>query len=177
MNALLIRTQLIWAENEFLGPEAFIEAFTMHGSTMMYLFVVPMVEGFAIFLMPLMLGNREMPFPRLGIFSYFTFAMGGALFYSSYLFRAVPNTGWFAYVPLSGSEFSPGIALDFWLLALGVAEVAAIAAGVEIVITILRMRAPGMSLARMPVLAWAFLVTVGAGSKIQLSILRPLSGR
>ncbi|MCB0083294.1 MAG: cbb3-type cytochrome c oxidase subunit I, partial [Caldilineaceae bacterium] len=133
--------------------------FTMHGSTMMYLFVVPMLEGFAIFLLPMVLGNREMPFPRLGVFSYFTFVMGGGLFYSSYLFRAVPNTGWFAYVPLSGSEFSPGIALDFWLLALGVAEVAAIAAGVEIVITIMRMRAPGMTLARMPVLVWALLVT------------------
>lgn len=158
-NAVLIRTQLIQAENDFLGAEAFNQAFTMHGSTMMYLFVVPMLEGFAIFLLPLLLGNREMPFPRLGVFSYFTFLMGGLLFYSSYLFRAVPNTGWFAYVPLSGSEFSPGIALDFWLLALGVAEVAAIAAGVEIVITILRMRAPGMTLARMPVIVWALLVT------------------
>ncbi|MEZ4711724.1 MAG: cytochrome c oxidase subunit I [Caldilineaceae bacterium] len=159
LNALLMRTQLIQADNTLLGPDAFNQAFTMHGSTMMYLFVVPMLEGFAIFLLPVMLGNREMPFPRLGVFSYFTFLLGGILFYSTYLFRAVPDTGWFAYVPLSGSEFSPGIALDFWLLALGVAEVAAIAAGVEIVITILRMRAPGMSLARMPVLAWALLVT------------------
>ncbi|MEZ4682606.1 MAG: cytochrome c oxidase subunit I [Caldilineaceae bacterium] len=159
LNAVLMRTQLMWADNDFLGAEAFNQAFTMHGSTMMYLFVVPMLEGFAIFLLPMMLGNREMPFPRLGVFSYFTFVMGGLLFYSSYLFRAVPDTGWFAYVPLSGSEFSPGIALDFWLLALGVAEVAAIAAGVEIVITILRMRAPGMTLARMPVLVWALLVT------------------
>lgn len=159
INALLIRTQLIQAENTFLGAEAFNQAFTMHGSTMMYLFVVPMLEGFAIFLLPILLGNRELPFPRLGVFSYFTFVMGGILFYSSYLFSAVPNTGWFAYVPLSGSEFSPGIALDFWLLALGVAEVAAIAAGVEIIIAILRMRAPGMTLARMPVLAWALLVT------------------
>lgn len=159
LNAVLIRTQLIQAENTFLGAEAFNQAFTMHGSTMMYLFVVPMLEGFAIFLLPLLLGNREMPFPRLGVFSYFTFVMGGILFYSSYLFQAVPDTGWFAYVPLSGAEFSPGIALDFWLLALGVAEVAAIAAGVEIVITILRMRAPGMTLARMPVIVWALLVT------------------
>ena len=77
---------------------------------MMYLFVVPMVEGFAILLLPLMLGNREMPFPRLGAFSYFTFIMGGLLFYTSFLFNAVPDTGWFAYVPLSGPEFSPGLA-------------------------------------------------------------------
>ncbi|MBX3011667.1 MAG: cytochrome c oxidase subunit I [Caldilineaceae bacterium] len=157
--ALLMRTQLIQADNDLVGADRYNELFTMHGSTMMYLFVVPMLEGFAIFLLPLLLGNREMPFPRLGVFSYFTFVMGGLLFYASYLFNAVPNTGWFAYVPLSGPEFSPGRALDFWLLALGVAEVAAIAAGVEIVITILRMRAPGMTLARMPVLAWALLVT------------------
>lgn len=157
--ALLLRTQLIVAENDLVGAERYNELFTMHGSTMMYLFVVPMLEGFAIFLLPIMLGNREMAFPRMGVFSYFTFVMGGILFYASYLFDAVPNTGWFAYVPLSGSEFSPGRALDFWLLALGVAEVAAIAAGVEIVITILRMRAPGMTLARMPVMAWALLVT------------------
>lgn len=157
--ALLMRTQLMWADNELIGAERYNELFTMHGSTMMYLFVVPMLEGFAIFLLPLLLGNREMPFPRLGVFSYFTFVMGGILFYASYLFNAVPNTGWFAYTPLSGAEYSPGRALDFWLLALGVAEVAAIAAGVEIVITILRMRAPGMHLSRMPVMAWALLVT------------------
>ena len=157
--ALLMRTQLMWADYELIGAERYNELFTMHGSTMMYLFVVPMLEGFAIFLLPLLLGNREMPFPRLGVFSYFTFVMGGILFYASYLFNAVPNTGWFAYTPLSGAEYSPGRALDFWLLALGVAEVAAIAAGVEIVITILRMRAPGMHLSRMPVMAWALLVT------------------
>lgn len=157
--AVLMRTQLLMPENTLIGPDRYNELFTMHGSTMMYLFVVPMIEGFAIFLLPILLGNREMPFPRLGVFSYFTFVMGGILFYVSYLFNTVPDTGWFAYVPLSGSEFSPGIALDFWLLALGVAEVAAIAAGVEIVITIMRMRAPGMTLGRMPVLAWALLVT------------------
>ncbi len=160
--AVLMRTQLMLPEQNFIGADRYNELFTMHGSTMMYLFVVPMLEGFAIFLLPIMLGNREMPFPRLGVFSYFTFVMGGILFYASYLFNTVPDTGWFAYVPLSGSEFSPGIALDFWLLALGVAEVAAIAAGVEIVITIMRMRAPGMTLARMPVLAWALLVTAFA---------------
>ncbi|MEZ4732769.1 MAG: cytochrome c oxidase subunit I [Caldilineaceae bacterium] len=160
--AVLMRTQLMWADNTLIDAQRYNELFTMHGSTMMYLFVVPMLEGFAIFLLPILLGNREMPFPRLGVFSYFTFVMGGLLFYSSYLFNAVPDTGWFAYVPLSGPEFSPGRPLDFWLLALGVAEVAAIAAGVEIVITILRMRAPGMTLARMPVLAWALLVTAFA---------------
>ncbi|HXW00917.1 MAG TPA: cytochrome c oxidase subunit I, partial [Anaerolineae bacterium] len=159
VNALLMRLQLIWPENTFIGPQTYNGLFTMHGSTMMYLFVVPILEGFAILVLPFMLGNREMPFPRLGVFSYFTFVMGGVLFYSSFLLGAVPDAGWFAYVPLSGPEYSPGLPMDFWVLALSVAEVAAIAAGVEIIIAILRMRAPGMSLSRIPLYAWAMLVT------------------
>lgn len=157
--ALLMRLQLISPENTLLSPQTFNGLFTMHGSTMMFLFAVPMLEGFAIYLLPLILGNREMPFPRLGVFSFFTFLLGGILFFSSFLFNAVPDTGWFAYVPLSGPVFSPGLALDFWLLGLGVAEIGAIAAGVEIIIAIAVMRAPGMTLNRMPLLAWAFLVT------------------
>ena len=158
INALLMRMQLAQAESTLLSAQRYNELFTMHGSTMMYLFAVPMMEGFAILLLPLILGNREMPFPRLGVFSWFTFVLGGLLFYSSFIAGAVPDTGWFAYTPLSGLEYSPGIAMDYWLLALGVAEVAAIAAGVEIVLAILRMRAPGMSLSRMPIYAWAMLV-------------------
>ncbi|HSO27680.1 MAG TPA: cbb3-type cytochrome c oxidase subunit I, partial [Anaerolineales bacterium] len=159
INALLMRIQLSRPENTFLTPDTYNGLFTMHGSTMMYLFAVPLLEGFAIIVLPIMLGNREMPFPRLGVFSFFTFLFGGLLFYSSFLVGTVPDTGWFAYVPLSGPQYSPGIALDYWLLALSVAEVAAIAAGVEIVIAILRMRAPGMSISRMPLYAWAMLVT------------------
>ncbi|MCC6454686.1 MAG: cbb3-type cytochrome c oxidase subunit I [Caldilineaceae bacterium] len=156
--ALLMRTQLLWGESEFLSPQTFNELFTMHGSVMMFLFAVPMLEGFAIYLLPFILGNREMPFPRLGQFSFFTFTLGGLLFLSSFLFGAVPDAGWFAYVPLSGPEYSRGLPLDFWLLGLGVAEIAAIAAGIEITIAIMRMRAPGMTLSRMPVIAWAYLV-------------------
>ncbi len=160
--ALLMRLQLVQAENTLIGPDRYNELFTMHGSTMMYLVFVPLLEGFAILLLPLILGNREMPFPRLGVFSYFTFVLGGLLFYTSYLFNAVPNASWYAYPPLSGIEYSAGLALDFWLLGLGVAEIGAIAAGVEIIIAILVMRAPGMTLGRMPLLAWAFLVTAVA---------------
>ena len=159
INALLMRVQLAQAENTFLSPDAYNQFFTMHGSTMMFLFVVPIIEGFAIMLLPFLLGNREMPFPRLGVFSFWVFLFGGLLFYASFLFNAVPENGWFAYVPLAGPQYSPGIAMDFWLLALGVAEVSAIAAGIEIIISILNMRAPGMSLSRMPLFAWAMLVT------------------
>lgn len=159
MLAVLMRFQLIQPENDLIAPDTFNGLFTMHGSTMMYLFAVPMIEGMAIVMLPPLLGNREMPFPRLGVFSYYTFLLGGLLFFSSYLLSSVPDAGWFAYAPLSGPEYSPGIALDYWLLALGVAEVAAIAAGIEIIIAILRMRAPGMSLGRMPLFLWAMLVT------------------
>ncbi|MDX1663976.1 MAG: cbb3-type cytochrome c oxidase subunit I [Candidatus Promineifilaceae bacterium] len=158
INALFMRAQLAVPENNFLSADRYNEFFTMHGSTMMYLFVVPLMEGLAIILLPIMLGNREMPFPRLGMFSFYTFLLGGLLFYFSFITGDVPDAGWFAYPPLSGEEYSPGFALDYWLLALGVAEVAAIAAGVEIVIAIFHFRAPGMTLSRMPLFAWAFLV-------------------
>ncbi len=157
--ALLLRLQLLVPHNDFLAPDTFNGLFTMHGSTMMYMFIVPMVEGFAIMLLPFMLGNREMPFPRLGIFSYFTFMLGSLLFFSAFIVGTVPQVGWYAYVPLSNIQFTPGIATDYWLLALGVAEVAAIAAGIEIIVAILRMRAPGMSLAKLPLYAWAMLIT------------------
>src|SRR5690606_37111098 len=143
LNALLIRLQLIVPENTLISPQSFNQFFTMHGSTMMFLFAVPMLEGFAILLLPFVLGSREMPFPRLGVFSFWIFLFGGLLFYSSFLFQAVPDAGWFAYPPLSDRLFSPGRGMDFWLLALGVSEIGAIAFGVEIIIAILNMRASG----------------------------------
>jgi cytochrome c oxidase subunit I+III len=99
--ALLMRLQLAQPEADLISPNVYNGLFTMHGSTMMYLFAVPMLEGFAIVMLPMMIGNREMPFPRLGVFSYITFLLGGILFFSSYLVRAVPDAGWFAYTPLS----------------------------------------------------------------------------
>ena len=157
-DSFVMRMQLAVPENSLVSPELYNELFTNHGTVVMFLVILPIFEGFAILLLPLLLGTREMPFPRLGAFSYWTFLLGGLLYYSSTLFRAVPNAGWFAYTPLSGLEFSPDLALDFWVLGLGVAEVAAIAAGIEIIIGVLKMRAPGMTLSRMPVFAWAVLV-------------------
>jgi cytochrome c oxidase subunit I+III len=157
-DSLVMRLQLAVPDNTLVSPELYNELFTNHGSVTMFLVILPIFEGFAILLLPLLLGTREMPFPRLGAFSYWTFLLGGLLYYSSTLFQLVPNAGWFAYTPLSGPEFSPDLALDFWVLGLGVAEVAAIAAGVEIIIGVLKMRAPGMTLSRMPLFAWAVLV-------------------
>lgn len=158
-DSIMIRLQLSRPENTFLDADTYNQFFSMHGSVTMYLVIFPMLEGFTILILPFLLGSREMPFPRLGIYSYFTFLFGGLLFYSSTLLEAVPNTGWTAYTPLSNNEYSPGLPLDYWLLGLGVAEIGAITAGVEIIISILKMRALGMTLSRMPLFAWAMLVT------------------
>jgi cytochrome c oxidase subunit I+III len=158
-DSLLMRLQLAVPENDLVTPQFYNELFTNHGSVTMFLVILPIFEGFAILILPSMLGTREMPFPRLGAFAYWTFLFGGLLYYSSTLFQLVPDVGWFAYTPLSGPEFSPGLAVDFWILGLGVAEIGAIAAGIEIIISVLKMRAPGMTLSRMPLFAWAFLVT------------------
>ncbi|MDQ4028075.1 MAG: cbb3-type cytochrome c oxidase subunit I, partial [Actinomycetota bacterium] len=159
-DSVVMRLQLAVPENSLVSPQLYNELFTNHGSVTMFLVILPIFEGFAVLVLPLLLGTRELPFPRLGAFSYWTFLFGGLLYYSSTLFQLVPDAGWFAYTPLSGPEFSPDLALDFWVLGLGVAEVGAIAVAFELVIGILKMRAPGMTLSRMPLFAWAILVMV-----------------
>ncbi|MFL5801231.1 MAG: cytochrome c oxidase subunit I [Roseiflexaceae bacterium] len=157
--ALLMRVQLAVPENTFLGPKAYNQIFTMHGSTMMFLFGVPLLEGLAALVLPQMLGGRELPYPRLSAFAFWTFLFGGIIFYLSFVVGAAPDGGWFAYVPLTGPEFSPGKGMDFWLLGLNVAEIGAIAGAIEIIISVLKIRAPGMTLSRLPLFAWAMLVT------------------
>ena len=159
VDSLVMRLQLAVPENTLIDAQLYNELFTNHGSVTMFLVILPIFEGFAILLLPLLIGSREMPFPRLGAFSYWTFLFGGLVYYSSTLFDAVPDAGWFGYTPLSGPAFSPDLALDFWVLGLGVAEIGAIAAAIEIIIGVLKMRAPGMTLTRMPLFAWAMLVT------------------
>ncbi|MEJ7594763.1 MAG: cbb3-type cytochrome c oxidase subunit I, partial [Planctomycetaceae bacterium] len=156
--ALLMRIQLARAENNFLGPEVYNRLFTMHGTVMMYLFAVPFQEGLAAMLLPWLLGARDLAYPRLTAFSYWVFLFSGLIFFSGFLFDAVADIGWFAYTPLSSPAFA-GKGIDFWVVGLGAAEVAGIAAGAELTISILRLRAPGMSLDRMPLYAWAWLVT------------------
>ncbi len=158
-DSLVMRTQLAFPEMNLVSAQFYNELFTNHGSVTMFLVILPIFEGFAILLLPLLLGTREMPFPRLGAFAYWTFLFGGLLYYSSTLFQLVPDAGWFAYTPLSTLEYSPDLALDFWVLGLGVAEVGAIAAAIEIIIGICKMRAPGMTLSRLPLFAWSMLVT------------------
>jgi cytochrome c oxidase subunit I+III len=158
-DSVAMRLQLAVPENSLLSPQLYNELFTNHGSVTMFLVILPIFEGFAILLLPTIMGTREMPFPRLGAFGYWTFLFGGLLYYSATLFQLVPDAGWFAYTPLSGPEYSTDLAIDFWVLGLGVAEIGAIAVGIEIIIGVLKMRAPGMTLTRLPLFAWAMLVT------------------
>ena len=157
--ALLVRTQLMVPENTFLDSETYNQVFTMHGTIMMFLFAIPMLEGFGVYLIPLMIGARDLVFPRLGAFGYYCYLFGGILVLSSFLFDAAPEGGWFMYVPLSSTTFTPGMSADFWLIGITLAEIASVTAAVEIIAAILCSRAPGMSLTKMPILMWYLLVT------------------
>ncbi|GAB3540615.1 cytochrome c oxidase subunit I [Noviherbaspirillum agri] len=157
--AMLIRSQLAFPGNDLLDHQAYAQAFTMHGTTMMFFFAVPIMEGFAAYLIPKMIGARDLIYPRLSAFGYWCYLFGGILLYSSFLIGAVPDGGWFMYVPLNSREFTPGSQADFWLLGVTFAEISAVAAGVELIVAILKTRTPGMALHRMPPYAWYILVT------------------
>jgi cytochrome c oxidase subunit I+III len=159
--ALLMRIQLAYPGNDFLDAATYNQFFTMHGTVMMFLFAVPIVEAFAVMLLPSMVGTRDMPFPWLSAFGYWCYALGGALVFSSLFFKVAPDGGWFMYPPLTGAKHSPGINTDIWILGLGFVEIAAVSAAVEIIVGILKTRAPGMSLSKMPIFAWYMLVTAG----------------
>jgi cytochrome c oxidase subunit I+III len=159
--ALLMRTQLAVADNDFVDYDTYNQLFTMHGSVMMFLFAVPVIEAIGILLLPAMLGARDLPFPRLSAYAYWAYAIGGLVFFGTIFFDVSPDGGWFMYPPLTGSEHSPGLRTDFWLLGIGFIEISAIAGAIEIVVGILRTRPPGMTLGRMPVYVWAMLVVGG----------------
>src|SRR6476646_7145111 len=156
--ALLMRLQLARPDNDMIGASRFNELFTMHGSTMMFLFAVPVMEGVAVYVIPLMLGTRSTAFPRLNSFSYYMYLFGGLMLWGAFALNIAPDIGWFAYTPLSGPEFSPGKRADIWAQMITFTEVSALAAAVVLVATILKTRAPGMTLSRMPLFAWAMLV-------------------
>ncbi|MCC5961970.1 MAG: cytochrome c oxidase subunit I [Rhodobacteraceae bacterium] len=157
--AMLIRAQLATPDGAFLDTEIYNQIFTMHGSIMMFLFAIPMLEGLAIWLLPKMLGTRDMAFPRLTALGYWCYLFGGLIMLTALLFGVAPRDGWFMYTPLSSAAHSPGINADVWLLGVTFVEISAIAAAVEITVTILRQRAPGMRLMQMPLFAWYMLGT------------------
>lgn len=157
--AVLMRVQLAGPEKTFLSADKYNQIFTMHGSTMMFLFAVPVMEAFAVYLVPLMVGTRNIAFPRLNAFSYWMFLFGGCFLWISFLFNVGPDVGWFSYVPLSSLQFTPTKRADVWAQMITFTEVAALAVSVEIVVTVFKLRAPGMTLDRIPLFVWAMLVT------------------
>jgi len=157
--ALLMRAQLAVPGAQLVGAATYNQLFTMHGTVMMFLFAVPIVEAIAVYLLPNMLGARDLPFPRLSAYAFWAYAFGGIAFFCTVFFGASPDGGWYMYPPLTGKEHSPGIGADWWLLGIGFIEISAIAGAIELIIGILFTRAPGMTLARMPVYAWAMLVS------------------
>src|ERR1700677_1458627 len=168
IEAGIMRIQLMHAHNDFVSPQVFNRMFTMHGTTMIFFVAMPLVFGFANYLLPLMLGARDMAFPRLNAFSFWLTAFGGILLYFSFLggnglygAGGVPDVGWFAYAPLTAPPFSLGHSTDFWTLGLLVSGLGSIGAAVNFITTILCLRCPGMTLGRMPLLAWMNLVMGG----------------
>src|SRR4051812_2599556 len=156
--ALLMRIQLARPELHFLGPDLYNQFFTVHGTTMMFLFAVPVMEGMGLYLVPLMVGTRNVAFPRMNAFGYFTYLGGGLLLWIGLLLNAGADAGWFAYVPLSGPAYSPGHRVDIWADMITLTEVSALVGAVEIIATVFKQRAAGMSLNRIPVLVWAQVV-------------------
>jgi cytochrome c oxidase subunit I+III len=156
---MLIRSQLATSGSAFMGGDQYAQIFTMHGTIMMFLFAIPLFEGFAIYLLPKILGARDFAFPRLSAYGYWCYLFGGSMLIFGLLAGVAPNSGWFMYTPLSSRTYTPGINADLWLLGVTFVEISAICAAVEIAVSILKVRAPGMSLDRMPIFAW-YMLTV-----------------
>jgi cytochrome c oxidase subunit 1 len=157
--ALAIRLQLALPNGKVLGPDLYNQVFTMHGSTMMFLFAVPVMQAVATYLVPLMIGARSVAFPRMNAFAYWIFTMGGTMLYLAFFLGIGPDAGWFAYVPLAGPDYSPGKRVDFWAQMITFTELSGLMEAIVLITTILKMRAPGMSLNRMPLFVWTILVT------------------
>src|SRR5437588_11509308 len=168
IEAGIMRIQLMHAHNDFVSPEVFNRMFTMHGTTMIFFVAMPLVFGFANYLVPLMIGARDMAFPRLNAFSFWMTALGGIFLYFSFLggdglygAGSAPDVGWFAYAPLTAKTFSVGHSTDYWTLSLLSSGIGSIGTAINIIATILCMRCPGMTLGKMPLLVWLNLVMAG----------------
>jgi cytochrome c oxidase subunit 1 len=159
VEALLLRIQLGAPNNTFLSPERYNELFTMHGTTMIFLAIMPLSAMFFNFMIPLLIGARDVAFPRLNAFSYWVFLMGGLFLNVSWLFGAAPDQGWFGYANLTSKQFSPGLNVDFWMLGLQILGIASLAAAVNFFVTVINLRAPGMNLMRMPMFVWMSFIT------------------
>jgi cytochrome c oxidase subunit I len=157
--AAMMRLQLSRADNHLVGPDTYDQLFSVHGSMMMFLFAVPVMEAIALYLVPLMVGTRNVAFPRLNAYSYWLLLAGGLMLLTVFVIKSGPEAGWFSYVPLAGPEFSPGKRSDFWAQLITFTEVSALIGAINIITTAFKMRAPGMTLARMPLFVWAMVAT------------------
>src|SRR3954468_15523391 len=159
IEALLIRVQLAQPNGRILSADAYNQVFTMHGTTMIFLVIMPLSSAFANYLLPLQIGAADVAFPRLNALSYWVYLLGGLFLYSSFLLGGAPNGGWFGYAPnTSIVGFLPGRGTDFWIFGLLILGVASTAGAVNLVVTVINMRAPGMSFLRMPIFTWMTLV-------------------
>ncbi len=159
LEALLLRIQLGAPDNTFLSPELYNQLFTMHGTTMIFLAVMPLSAMFFNYFIPLQLGARDVAFPRLNAFSYWVFLLGGLVLNSSFLFNAAPHAGWFGYANLTSTQYSPGLNIDFWVVGLQILGISSLAAGVNFFTTVVNMRCKGMKLMRMPMFTWMSFIT------------------
>jgi cytochrome c oxidase subunit I len=157
--AMVIRLQLSSPGNRLVGPDLYNQIFTMHGTVMMFLFAVPMMEAVAVYIVPLIVGSRIIAFPRLNAYSYWVYLGGVLMLWVAFAVGDGPDNGWFNYVPLSGPDYGPGKRSDLWAQMITFTEVAALAVAVEIITTVFKLRAPGMTLNRIPIFAWAALAT------------------
>lgn len=160
VEALLLRIQLVRPNNSFLGPGWYDQLFTMHGTTMIFLVLMPLgVNFFAVFMVPLQIGARDVAFPRLNALSYWIFLFGGLFLHFSFIMKAAPNIGWFSYANLSEATYSPGLNVDFWMIGLQVLGISTLLNGVNLFVTIVSMRATGMTFLRLPLFTWTIAVT------------------
>ncbi|MHB8382463.1 MAG: cytochrome c oxidase subunit I, partial [Candidatus Binataceae bacterium] len=158
IEALMIRIQLAVPNNHFLGPDAFNQVFTMHGTTMIFLVVMPMLVGMSVYVIPLMIGARDMAFPRLNALSFWLQLFGGILLYFSFFAGGAPNAGWFSYAPLSEPAFSISNGLTYWVLALTCLGISSIAGAINMIVTIVTLRVQGQTIRRLPLFVWMTLV-------------------
>ena len=159
IEALVMRTQLATSEQGIVSAEVFNQLFTMHGTTMIFLAIMPLGAAFFNFVVPLQIGARDVAFPRLNAFSYWTFLAGAIIMKFSWFMGGAPNAGWFGYSPVTGLAYNPGHGVDLWLVSLQVLGIASLAAAFNFIITIINMRAPGMTFTRLPLFTWMTLVT------------------
>ena len=157
--ALVMRTQLATPENTFVSEQTYNQLFTSHGTVMIFFFITPMWAGFANFFVPLQIGARDMAFPRMNALSYWLLLLSGAFFFGSFAVGQAPAGGWFAYTPLTEKQYLPDLGIDFWSLGLMFLTVSSTVGGINLIVTILKMRCPGMSLNRLPMWCWSVLVT------------------